>query len=109
MIGRYRHRLIVETLTKTADGGGGFVSNWMPIGQVRAWVAPVSGAEFLQSQRLSDQITHQISMPYNRLVTPKHRLRWGDRIFNLKSVLNVQERGVELLVMAIEGDAEFPT
>ena len=107
MIGRYPHRVIVQRLTKMPDDGGGYFSSWVNVDQLRAMVAPLSGAELLQAQRLNNQITHRILTKYTKNLSESDRILWNGRTFNIVSLLNVQERNRELILTAVEGDMQF--
>jgi SPP1 family predicted phage head-tail adaptor len=109
MIGKYRHRLVVEELTKTPDGGGGFYTNWQAIGRVWAWVSPVGGSEFVRASGLKNQVTHQIGCKYTKLISPSTRLRGLGQVFNIVSALDVQTTQRELLISAMVGDEMFPS
>jgi len=58
----------------------------------------VPGGELILGQQLSAEATHKITMRFFEDVsggrlTPKHRLKMGDRIFNIEAISNPGERG----------------
>ena len=44
-IGRLRHRLTLESASRTPDGGGGASETWSTVTEVWAEITPTSGAE----------------------------------------------------------------
>ncbi len=59
--------------------------------------------EFMAAQQVNADITHMLKMRYRSGVTASHRLKIGTRILNiLGPPVNVGERGVEMMITAIE-------
>ncbi len=107
-IGALRHRVAIEAENATADGAGGLTDPWTnPIQVASVWaeITPLTGAEQLRAMRLEDRVSHRIRMRYRADVTPQHRFRLGRRVFNIRSVLNEDERDRWLTILAEEGVA----
>jgi len=101
-----RHTISLEKPARIPDGCGGEVDGWIEELTAKAEIVPVSGHERLQSMRLEADVTHRVRMRYSAIVKPWHRIRFGDRYFNIRSVLNVEERNRWLELKAEEGVAQ---
>lgn len=70
-----------------------------------AAIEPVSGREYFNASGERAEVTHKIEVQAcSELASlkPKDRALYGSRVFNIKSVLNVEERGRKLLLMCTE-------
>lgn len=70
-----------------------------------AAIEPVSGREYFNASGERAEVTHKIDVQACSELAdlkPKDRAVYGSRIFNIKSVLNDQERGRKLLLMCTE-------
>ena len=62
--GKLRHRVVVETNTRTQDAQGQPVASWATAATVWASIEPLSGAERLQGAEVESTVTHRITMRY---------------------------------------------
>lgn len=104
-IGDYRQRLYVQQENPVADTGGGNVMGWTTINTVWAMIEPISGSEYVQAGKPAGTVTHRIRMRYDSTITPAMRLVMGTRIFNIRYILNIEERNKRLEILAEEGVA----
>lgn len=105
--GKLRHLLTVEADTETRGPSGSVIHN--PGSVVRVWgeITPLSGNESWATERPQADVTHRIRLRSGGLVTrelltPQHRLRYGERKFEILSILDTSEVGAELIVQAKE-------
>lgn len=87
-----RHRLTLEQLSRAEDEGGGFIEDWITVATLSANLRPIGGDERYEAERLAGRITHEVSLRYRVGVVPAMRFRKGARIFNIISVIDVDER-----------------
>jgi SPP1 family predicted phage head-tail adaptor len=104
--GGLRQTITFEEKTQIPDGCGGITDGWQKVLTARAQIKPVSGSERYQSMRLEATVTHQLIVRYNPFIKPWHRIRFGDRYFNIRSILNVEERNRWMIIKAEEGVAQ---
>lgn len=102
--GNLRHRLVLEQLAETSDGGGGFTQSWTEVAELWAAIRPISGSEQVESGRMAGTITHELVLRYRTGVVPAMRFRNGARVFQVLAVINVDERGVWLKCLCEERD-----
>lgn len=106
--GKLRHRITIQhkaagSPQKTASGA--LDTSWTDfVGEnVYASIEPVSGREaFLAQQHLSE-VTHKVRIRYRSGITAKMRVQYGSRTFDIRAVMNFEERNRELLLLCTEG------
>ncbi len=99
---KMRHRVDIQSLTETTDDQGGFTKAWATDATVWAEIVPMKGYERFQAQQTQTPLTHKVTMRYRTGVTTAHRLLYGSRVFGIKEVINVDERGSFLELKCIE-------
>ena len=104
--GRLRHRVDVLTFTGAQNTYGevdkGDIVNWYPpTDTVWASIEPMSGTEGIEGGATEGSVTHKVTMRKRTLNTAQ-RLRFGTRIFEIVSVLDKDERGIQLEAMCRE-------
>lgn len=103
-IGRLRHRLILESASRTPDGGGGAAETWTTVAQVWGRVEPTGGTEIADADGLAGRISHAITLRYRAGVTPAMRLVSGSRRFEIMAVIDIDERNRWLKCLCVEHD-----
>lgn len=106
--GSLRHRITIEAGSHAEDSGGGLSNPWAsPTTVAKVWAAirPLSGIERLRAQQLEEPVTHKIVLRYRADIRADHRVNFKGRIFNIRSVINVEERNRWLELMCEEGVA----
>ncbi len=73
---------------------------------VAAFVAPTTGREYEESQKIRAETTYKISIRYFRNITPAMRILYNNREFEIVSVLDLNERHEELQIIAAERNAQ---
>lgn len=100
--GQLRHYITIQRDTgATSDSYKQHVESWTTLAQVHVGIFPLSGREAEIAKQTQADLTHKIIMRHTD-INPKDRIRWGSRTFNVVSVLNTEERGRELSIMANE-------
>lgn len=99
--GRLTKRLTIEEATET-NTGGDVTQAWSEI--AKRWGEPVSQSarEFYTAKAVHADATHVWRIRYYEGLSPKHRIVWNSRTFNIVSIENVGERNEEMLVTAKE-------
>lgn len=100
--GPLRHRIRIQNKTVTQNEYGEEEATWNTF--VRAWasVEPLLGRQYLEARAQAQSVSHKVRMRYRDGVTPEMRVLFKGRVFDIESVLNVQERGEELVLMCRE-------
>ena len=108
-VGGLRHRLVIQAESPQADAGGGQGADpWAdPTSVATVWgrIEPLSGGERLRAMQLEDKVTHRITIRYRTGLTAKMRIAFGERVFNIRAVVDLEERNRLLELLCEEGVA----
>lgn len=100
--GKLRHRIVFEQPVENPGPFNEARFNWTTYREVWAEVRPMSGREYFASQQAQSDVSHEITTRYLAGVTPRMRVRFGSRIFDIRAVMNVEERNIQLRILAVE-------
>lgn len=102
--GRLRHRLYLQQSTQTRTASGGYEDGWATIATIWGAVEPLKGREFFENAQVEGDVTHRIVIRSRAEVTTKHRFIHieKNRVFNVVSVINPNERDISMEIMAKE-------
>lgn len=106
-VGNFDKRIIFQSLQEIADGGGGFKAQWTDILTSWAQIKPLKSYERFQAMQVETPVTHKIYMRYRNdmVINTKLRIKFGQRIFNVASVIDIDEQKAFLEILAVEGTA----
>lgn len=104
-IGELKKRIVIETVTQTSDGIGGFTETWATFVSAWASINPMKANEVFWAGHLEHRVTHKIMIRYQSGVLPKMRVSFGGRYFYIKGVRNIDEMNRFLELMCEEGVA----
>lgn len=98
------HRVAIQRATESQGATGEITKTWATLATVWAAIEPLTGREFFQAQQVQAEVSHKITMRHYTGITisPKDRLLYGTRVFRIESMLNVEERSIELVLMCRE-------
>ncbi len=91
-IGKLRDRLNLQQPITLSDGAGGFTTNWSDTAFVWAEIKSLTGRESFYADQYSSKLTHEITIWYKDNVKPKMRFVKGNRVFQIVSVINIEQR-----------------
>lgn len=95
-------RVTIEQVSRTQNEYGETVETWSKLRDVWASIEPLRGEEYIASKTMQAGVDHRIRMRYQPDLTPKHRIKYGSRIFEIESVIHVREAKVETQAMCRE-------
>jgi len=96
-----RHRITLQSPSAELDATGQPAS-WNDVATVWAAVEPLRGREYFAAQQVNAETTTRIRIRYRAGVTSAMRGRYGSRTYDIVSVIDVDERHVELQLMCTE-------
>uniref|UniRef100_A0A6H1ZBS3 Putative head-tail joining protein n=1 Tax=viral metagenome TaxID=1070528 RepID=A0A6H1ZBS3_9ZZZZ len=102
MIGDLNKRIEIQAPTRVSDGMGSFTETWSTIATVFCALWPLSATETVQSMQTGMTISHRIRVRWRSVLRPSWRLKFGQRYFNIVSILNPGERNEYLDILAKE-------
>jgi len=100
--GDLRHRITLQQKTETRDSFGAVIETWNDVATLYASIEPLRGKEFFDAQQVNAEVTIRIRIRYRSGVTPNMRVLFGTRTFDIQSVINVDERNREMILMCRE-------
>ena len=111
-IGKMNRRLHFQTQTRTSDGAGSSSVSYSDSFTTFGMITPKTGRENLFGDQLEENITHIIKIRYRTDVSHKNRIQFRPdsnttRTFNIKRVLNVNDRNRYLDLQCVEGVATW--
>lgn len=100
--GALRHRIIIQDKTVTQNEYGEEEATWKTFLQAWASITPIMGREFLEARAQGQELSHKVELRARKGVTPEMRVKFGDRIFDIEAVMDVEEKGAEMVLMCKE-------
>ena len=100
--GRLRHRVTIQEKSAAQNTTGEEIATGADVATVWAAVEPRRGSEFAELERAGAQITTRIVMRYRDGILPEMRVVFGSHVYDIRSVVHVDERGRELQLMCRE-------
>jgi head-tail adaptor len=111
-IGAYRHRIRLENPgPPVMDGYGGYTDGWLPLNPVEAdgsnadasiEAASARDLERITAGTVAATATHLVRMRFHPDVTTNTRIVFRDRVLEIQSVQNVEERDIALILICAE-------
>ena len=102
MIGKLRHRIILKKPVAIKDPIGQDLEIWQDIASVWANIEPLSGKEYFNAQQVNSEITTKITIRYIKNLNSHWVVHLGHRVFNILSVINLEERNRYLQLLCSE-------
>ncbi len=99
--GNLKHKITIQTYSKTQNGFGEVIKSWVDFKIVYASITPLSAKEFYKAGTKAEA-THKIDIRYIIGVKPKMRVLYDNRVFNIKSGINIREENKTLRLICEE-------
>lgn len=108
--GRLRHRITIQQPGTTQDSYGeeNAAGTWTTFATRWAAVEPLQGREYFAAQQHLARVTTRFILRKINGVTPKMRILFDGRIYDIDAVMDFDERGIEVQLMAVERVSESP-
>ena len=84
---------------------GGMTQTWATVATVFAAIWPVSAVERIRSGSPTMTTTHRIQIRHYAGLSPAWRVKFGTRYFNIVSVIDKDEKGVQIDLLCEEVSA----
>lgn len=104
---RLNRRLTLESPAREADGAGGYVERWMPLGVLWAELTARTGRETVATGAAVSAVPYTVvvrgaPVGHPERPVPEQRFRDGSRLFHIRSVAERDPEGRYLVCMADE-------
>ena len=101
-LGRMIHYMTVQLPTGRANSYGEIAEEFIDGFPVWASLEPLTDAERLKAATVQRATTHRIGTHYDPAITNECRLTYDGRVFDIVSIIDPDERHVELVIVANE-------
>lgn len=105
LAGDLRHRITIESVTRTDDGGGGFTEAWGTHAAVWSQVEEEFGREQYAGMQVEGSLDARVTIRKLGTVTNKMRVLYGVRVLAIRAVIRDQ-RGEAMVLLCHEEDGE---
>lgn len=104
--GKLRHLVDIQRAITGRDAHGGETKTWVTDGQCYVEIKPLNAREIITADSTDSRVTHQIITRFYQGLNAKRRIKYGDRIFNISGIRNIEERRKMMIIDAIEQDID---
>ena len=98
----FRHYITIQSQGLTTEEEGGFTENWSTTSSVWAAVYPVKAQQLFEYKSINVDATHIIKVRGDCTINEGDRILFDSRYFEVLTVENIQELGVEKVVTCKE-------
>src|SRR5581483_7480437 len=99
--GLLRHRIVIQ-YDDLARNGAEITKTPKTLVSVWAYIESLSGREYIQAQQVNSEVTHRISIRYRPEAKPSMRVLFGNRRFQIVTVLHDEQKRDATLLMCKE-------
>lgn len=103
--GKLRHRVTIQRLETIKNQYGDVTKEWVDVATTWVSIEPLRGEKRFHALQILASASHEVIMralPKQLRPKPGNRLLFGDRILDIYSVLDVDERGRTLGLLCVE-------
>lgn len=100
---KLRHQVTLQSRSTVNDGFGQEVDTWTDVATPFADIEPALGTSQESAEAQTSSITHLLTIRFRPSVTARMRVVYGARIFEIVSVIDVEERHFWLQLQCSEG------
>ena len=103
--GELRNKITIKVQPADQDNYGGKIDDtelWNDFITCFAAIFPIAGREFFIAQQVNASVTTRIKIRYISSITPGMRVVFGEKVYDIKAVLDIEERHKEIHLMCEE-------
>lgn len=97
--GKLDQRVTIEKYSYTTGPIGQVIVTWTPLAEVWAAVEPLNGREFYAAAMTVAQVETRIRIRYRADLSVTDRIRHGDTLHDIQSIINPRSGDRELVLM----------
>ena len=101
--GQLKHRIVIEKPTQVKNAIDEVILTWSTFCTVWAAIEPATGQSYYAANQLESKVDGRVRIRYRADLEPTMRIKFGDRILNIISIVHPQENHRELHLMYSEG------
>ncbi len=100
--GRKSKSIQIETVTQVVNAFGGLAETWATFKKVFAEVSPTRGQEYFSSRQINTKNNVSFRFNYFSGITTKMRVSYDGKVYDIQSIININERNREIELMCEE-------
>lgn len=100
--GDFRNPITIESTSELNDAYGEPDKTWSTFATTWAAIEPQIGKEFFDASQVNAELVTRFRLRYHAGITPAMRVVYNSRNFNIESIVNINERNIELILTCIE-------
>ena len=101
--GQLKHRIVIEQQAQTKNAIDEIILTWSTFCTVWAAIEPATGQTYYAANQLESKVDGRVRIRYRDDIEPTMRIKFGDRILNIISIVHPQQNRRELHLMYSEG------
>lgn len=101
--GKLRTPIVIQEYTESPDGMGGVTKEWVDVLAVKSMWKHATMYERLQAMKLNAGVMHRVYIRYSSVPTAKHRIFYKGQAYQIRGVVDIEERGRWLELAVEEG------
>ena len=102
MIGKLRHQVEILKPITIRDALGQEVENLEVEKTVWASIEPLLGKEYFSAKQVNSEVNFKITIRYIDSLLPHWVVQFGQRVFNIEAIINLEERNRYLQLLCSE-------
>ena len=106
MIGKLRHQISLLKPIIVKDALGQEVEKLEIQNTVWASIEPLSGKEYFSAKQVNSEVNAKVTIRYIESLLPHWVVQFGQRIFNIQAIINLEERNKYLQLLCSEKEGE---
>jgi SPP1 family predicted phage head-tail adaptor len=100
--GQFNRRITIQSNVETKDDLGQIENSWQDSHLVWAMIKTVQGREYFEAASTQNENTVRFVIRYVKGINPHMRILYNDRVFEILSVINDDERNKTLTILTKE-------
>ena len=100
--GKRRNLVKLQKAIVTTDEYGDGLTTYQTIATAWVSIKSLSGRELINAQQVSSEVTHEITAFFNQQISPRDRVLFGSREFNIESKANPDQREKDMVLICKE-------
>jgi len=100
--GKLRHPIEIQYDNGSQNSFGQQIPDWTKLVDWHASIEPLQGNELWRAQQVNAEVSHRVRMRYRASITPRNRIVFDSRNFDILAVLNHDEKNRELELLCKE-------
>lgn len=102
VIGKLRHQVALLKSVIRKDELGQEIESWEVQDLVWASIEPLSGKEYFSAKQVNSEINVKITIRYIESILSQWVVQFGQRVFNIEAIINLEERNKFLQLLCSE-------